>query len=268
MNKIPKVIHYCWFGRNPLPKEALRCMESWKQFCPDYEIKRWDEENFDVNACRFSRQAYENGKFAFVSDYARIKVIYEEGGIYLDTDVELLKSLDPLLEDSLYLGAEGTMHVATGLGFGATAGHPYLKDSLQIYENMDFSDESGNITARNCPYYNTEICKKYGGVFPVTEVQRTESMALYPNDYFNPYDWKRNKLKVTDHTFSIHNYAATWMTESQKRALIINAKLQKIENRFGGTARKLSEFFVWNSRKNGGAGVLHGIRNRFFGNSQ
>ena len=135
---IPKVIHYCWFGGQPLPESALKCIESLRRFCPDYEIKQWSEENYDVNKIQYIKEAYQEKKFAFVTDVARLDIIYSEGGIYLDTDVELIKSLDELLYNSLYLGMERAGRVNTGLGFGAEVNHPIVRDNLELYTDISF----------------------------------------------------------------------------------------------------------------------------------
>ena len=124
---IPKIIHYCWFGYGPKPKLAEKCIRSWKKYCPDYQIIEWNENNFDISACPlYVRQAYEARKWAFVTDYVRLKVIYENGGIYMDTDVELKKNLDNLLPYNAYFGFENYWVIATGLGFGALRDFPYL----------------------------------------------------------------------------------------------------------------------------------------------
>ncbi|TNU75055.1 glycosyltransferase family 32 protein, partial [Lactococcus cremoris] len=142
---IPKVIHYCWFGGQPLPESALKCIESWRRFCPDYEIKQWSEKNYDVNKIQYIKEAYQEKKFAFVTDVARLDIIWNEGGIYLDTDVELIKSLDELLYNSLYLGMERAGRVNTGLGFGAEVNHPIVRANLELYTNIPFSGND-NIT--------------------------------------------------------------------------------------------------------------------------
>ena len=131
---IPKIIHYCWFGRNPLPKTAEKCIRSWKKYCPDYEIIRWDESNFDVNCNEYCREMYEQEKWAFLTDYVRLRVVYENGGIYLDTDVEVIKPLDDLLHNSAYMGLETTDKVATGLGFGAERNHWFIGENMKYYE--------------------------------------------------------------------------------------------------------------------------------------
>ena len=265
MTNIPKVIHYCWFGHNPLPESMEQCLNSWKKYCPDYEIKCWDESNFDVSESLFCYQAYEAKKYAFVTDYARLKIIYEEGGIYLDTDVELIRSLDTLLDNQLFFGAEGIANVATGLGFGAVPKHPVVEENLRIYTNLSFIDAEGQIIAKNCPYYTNQICRKYGIEFPITQIQQTDLMTVYPNEYFNPYDWKNNIVNITTNTFSIHHYAATWMTPQQKQALIINSKLDRIEKKYGHTVRRIFDFCVWSSKKRGGAGLVRTILRKFKG---
>lgn len=129
---IPKIIHYCWFGGGELPQMQKKCIESWKKFCPDYEIKEWNESNYDVHKVPYISEAYDAGKMAFVSDYARLDIIYKHGGIYLDTDVEIIKSLEPLLEHTCFLGAERDGIVATGLGFGAERASLYSKNVSRI----------------------------------------------------------------------------------------------------------------------------------------
>ena len=132
---IPKKIHYCWFGGNSLSSEVRECIASWRQFCPDYEIIEWNEKNFDVDCIRYTADAYRDRRWAYVTDYARLKIVYEQGGIYLDTDVELLRPLDPLLENKVYFGMQRAGEVATGLGFGAEAGAELLRRLMAGYES-------------------------------------------------------------------------------------------------------------------------------------
>ena len=149
---IPKKIHYCWFGGKPLPKSAVKCIDSWKKHCPDYEIIEWNESNFDIKCNDFCRTMSEQKKWAFLTDYVRLKIIYENGGVYLDTDVQVIKSLDPLMKNGAYMGEENTGLVATGLGFAAEAGHPLIKKNMAYYEQLkDFSD------VHSCPWITTEI---------------------------------------------------------------------------------------------------------------
>lgn len=167
---IPKIIHYCWFGENPLPELAQKCIASWEKYCPDYEIKEWNENNFDLNGCAFVKEAYEAKKWAFVSDFARLKIIYEEGGIYLDTDVEILKSFDTLLGNKCFLGEETSGFVATGLGFGAEKYNPIIKELLEMYIGKHFKLEDGLFDMMPCHRKNTEPLHKYGYKFSGTKI--------------------------------------------------------------------------------------------------
>ena len=176
---IPKIIHYCWFGGNPLPTDVKQCIESWKKMCPDYEIKRWDESNFDVNAHPFTKAAYEAKAWAFVSDYARLKVVCDNGGIYLDTDVELLKNLDSLREYQCYIGVQQAGHLCTtGLGFGATKSNPVVQQMLRKYDKIVFSEERKAEFA--CPYLNNAVLEELGYILqPHTSAGRIPSDKGY-----------------------------------------------------------------------------------------
>ena len=205
---IPKVIHYCWFGRNEKSKAMLDCIESWRKYCPDYEIVEWNEDNYDINAIPFISDAYRAGKWAFVSDYARLEIIYNEGGIYLDTDVEVIKSLDPLLSLSAYAGFEGDTTIATGLGFGAVKAHPMVKALMEDYHHRDFP-EDGDYMSVACPFINTQVFEKFG-FQPNGQKQTVNGMTLFPKDYFNPKSSQTYLTEITENTYSIHHYDASW----------------------------------------------------------
>lgn len=205
---IPKVIHYCWFGKNPLPGDVKKCIESWKKHCPDYEIKQWDESNFDVEAHSFMKEAYEAKSWAFVSDYARLKVIYDNGGIYLDTDVELLKNIDFLLENKGFIGVQQDRHLcATGLGFGAEKENIVIKRMMEKYDTLSF--DFNNKMEISCPILNTEALREFGFVY-TEDIQRLEDMIIYPPEYFDPLSPGHENLKG-ENTISIHHYSATWV---------------------------------------------------------
>lgn len=206
---IPKVIHYCWFGGNPLPESAIKCIESWKKFCPDYEIKQWSEENYDINKIQYVKEAYQEKKYAFVTDVARLDIIYHEGGIYLDTDVEIIKSLDQLLDNSLYLGMETTGRVNTGLGFGAEPKHKFVKDNLNLYADIPFVS---NIT---CVTYTTNMLKRCG-LRNRNELQQLETILVLPTEYLCPLILETNRLKITENTYSIHHYDMSWKDKKDR----------------------------------------------------
>jgi hypothetical protein len=163
---IPKKIHYCWFGGNPLPKKYEEYIATWRSQCPDYEIIRWDEQNFDIHCNAFVEKMYHDKKFAFVSDYARFWIIYNYGGFYLDTDIQLLKPLDGLRKHKFYMACEGLNNVNSGLGYGSEAGNDILLEHMKIYEKIG----NGGDNIHPSPYYTTELLKRYGLVTPVKKV--------------------------------------------------------------------------------------------------
>lgn len=228
---IPKKIHYFWFGGAPKPSNVQKCIDSWKAHCPDYEIKEWNETNFDYRCMPFAAQAYEAKKFAFVSDVARLMVLYEEGGIYLDTDVELLKPLDSLLENKAYIGFENNDYVNSGQGFGSEAGTVFLKEHIDCYREEIFVREDGSLNILGCTTVATDLLKKKGLVLN-GEQQCVEEVTVYPAEYFNPYDDATGRLNVTDNTYSIHWYAKTWAPRSKAKD-----KCMKLIHRIFGTER-------------------------------
>ena len=213
---IPKIIHYCWFGGNPLPMDVKQCIESWKKMCPDYEIKRWDESNFDVNAHPFTKAAYEAKAWAFVSDYARLKVVYDNGGIYLDTDVELLKNLDSLREYQCYIGVLQAGHLCTtGLGFGATKSNPVVQRMLGKYDQIVFSEEKKAEFA--CPCLNNEAMEEIGYSYNEDSPVELNGTLVLPPKYLDPIaPGEEMKLLRCEDTISIHHYSASWMGNKTK----------------------------------------------------
>lgn len=211
---IPKTIHYCWFGRNPKPKLAKKCIRSWKKHCPDYQIIEWNEDNFDISACPlYVRQAYEAKKWAFVTDYVRLKVVYDHGGIYLDTDVELRKKPDSLLGNDAYFGFEDGKYIATGLGFGAIKGHPVLLEMMEDYEGISFIKEDGSYDTLPCPLRNTHVllCR---GLQQEDKLQTLEdNILILPSAVLNPVSFFDKKKRIDKDTISIHWYAASWYTK-------------------------------------------------------
>ena len=215
---IPKTIHYCWFGGKPLPDSVKKCIENWKKVCPDYEIVRWDESNYDYHQHPFTKEAYEAKKWAFVSDVARLDIVYNHGGIYLDTDVELLRSLDPFLENQAFMGFEQGRKVATGLGFGAEKGNPVIKANLDAYNEISFTAEDGNIDEIACPIITTSVLEQIG-LERKDMFQQLEGIAIYPTSVFCPMLYSDGTADVKEDTVSIHRYAASWTTEEEKQKM-------------------------------------------------
>ncbi len=217
---IPKVIHYCWFGGNPMPKLAKKCLNSWKKYCPDYEIIEWNEENYDLeSAPLYVRQAYEAKKWAFVTDYVRLQVVYENGGIYLDTDVELLKPLDSLLNNGAYFGFEERCHVNTGVGFGCEKGKPILREMMEDYRQISYLLPDGSRDETPCPVRNTEAFLRHGLKQDGSMQLLEDRIRILPADYLNPKNWKTGEITLTENTYSIHHFSASWYTPEMMRDL-------------------------------------------------
>lgn len=214
---ITKTIHYCWFGRNPLPESAKICIASWKKYCPDYEILEWHEDNVDLSDCPlYVRQAYEAKKWSFVTDYVRLKVVCEQGGIYMDTDVELVRPLDKFLSHRAYFGFEDGKYIATGLGFGAEKGLPLLKEMMADYETISFIQPDGTFDHIPCPKRNTACLLKYGLNQNNTRQILEGDILILPSDFFCPKDYETGLLTRTRNTHSIHHYDASWFSKEQQ----------------------------------------------------
>lgn len=213
---IPRIIHYCWFGRSPLPKSAQKCIESWKKYFPDYEIREWNEDNFDVNMVPYTAEAYQCKKYAFVSDYARFWILYNYGGIYFDTDVEVIKPMDDIVSKGAFMGVESpvskankVLTVAPGLGIGAEKGMELYQQLLSYYDKLHFMDKNGNMIQTTVVEYTTNVLIDKG-LKPVNETQLVSGVSIYPAEYFNPTNLSTRRIHVTHNTRSIHHYAGTW----------------------------------------------------------
>lgn len=215
---IPKIIHYCWFGRNPLPESAKKCIDSWRKFLPDYEIKEWNEDNFDVNVIPYTQQAYEAKKYAFVSDYARFWILYHHGGVYFDTDVEVIRPMDDIIEKGAFFGIEvldkktNRIAVNPGLGMASQAGHPLYKRMLDGYVNLNFILENGEKNPFSMIPMLTEFLVN-DGLKIESSIQNIDEVIIYPPDFFNPLDDLLGKLNKTSNTRTIHWYSKTWMKQ-------------------------------------------------------
>lgn len=214
---IPKRIHYCWFGRNPKPKLAERCIKSWKKYCPDYEIVEWNEDNFDISACPlYVRQAYEAKKWAFVTDYVRLKVVFEHGGVYMDTDVELKKPLDSLLDYQGYFGFEDSVHICTGVGFGAVKGAPILFELMQSYTDIPFIREDGSQDILPCPQRDAPVFRRHGLKEDGSRQILQDNILVLPATCLCPISYMDGKKQITESTISVHWFSASWHTQAER----------------------------------------------------
>ena len=219
---IPKTIHYCWFGHSPLPELARKCIASWHKYLPDYEIKEWNEDNFDVNIVPYTAEAYRDGKYAFVSDYARFWVLYRYGGIYFDTDVEVIRPMGDIIERGNFMGFEtdptpscrkadaSAASVNPGLGLGVAPGLGLIKKMLDFYEGRHFVFETNMRNQITVVHIATEVLLKCG-LKMVQGIQKVEDDCyIYPAEYFCPINVTTGRLHVTPNTRTIHHYAGTW----------------------------------------------------------
>lgn len=218
--EIPHIIHYCWFGHNPLPPLAQKCIASWRKFLPDYEIKEWNEENFDVNAIPYTSEAYAAKKYAFVSDYARFKILYEQGGLYFDTDVEVIRPLDDIIARGPFMGCERDASgatapaVAPGLGLGVNPGLGLYKEILDFYATQHFQKNAKGSYDTVVDYTTQILCRH--GLKDIPGIQHVADVWIYPKEYFCPICIDTGKMTISNNTVCIHHYSGSWLKPSQQ----------------------------------------------------
>lgn len=227
---IPKILHYCWFGGKPKPPLAEKCIRSWRKFCPDFEIREWNESNFDLEQVpAYVRQAYEAGRWAFVSDYVRLRALTEVGGVYLDTDVEIVRSLDPFLKHEAFAGFEHLERVQTGV-LACRKGFPLFQEFLAYYDTAVFRRPDGSMDTTTNVEILTGICRKKGLVFN-DAFQVVDGLAVYPREVFCPVDYDTMKLKKTRKTVTIHWFSGSWQTQEDLRILEEERRWKRREQR-------------------------------------
>lgn len=225
---IPKKIHYCWFGRGEKPKLAQKCIASWEKYCPDYEIVEWNEDNFDISAYPYAQYCYQQKKWAFLSDYVRLAVLEKYGGIYFDTDVEMLKTPDFLLSHQAFYSFENSEHVNTGQGFGCEAHHPTVRAMLEEYTKLT-PDGQGIYPLIGCPQLNTQALLRFGLELN-GQRQNVAGAEIFPVEWFNPYESTTGRLNKTKNTVSVHWYSMSWLS----KGTIVRAKITRPFHRIFG----------------------------------
>ena len=249
---IPKVIHYCWFGGNPLPDIAKKCIVSWKKFFPDYEIKEWNETNFDLNCCSYVKEAYEAKKWAFVSDYARFWILYTYGGIYFDTDVEVIKDMSDIIAKGAFMGCENPgkcvpglgLGVNPGLGLGVNPGLEIYNEIIEDYNKSHFYNNDGTYNYTTVVDRTTLILEKHGFLLN-NEIQKVAGVYIYPKDYFCPMDYETGIIEITENSRSIHWYDASWLNDCMKKR---KKRSEKIRKKFKGKlGMQLSKLYMTSS---------------------
>ena len=223
---IPKIIHYCWFGRGEKPELAKKCIASWRRFCPNFEIREWNEDNCDYLAMPFMAEAYAAKKYAFVSDVMRLIVLEQYGGVYFDTDVEVVKDISLLLDDEGFIGFENDQFVNSGQVMAAVPHQPVMQAMIEEYKKLHFTNADGTVNAVGCPHLNSDVMECFGLVRNGQE-QVVSGIHVYPADYFNPLDSMTGKLNKTENTYSIHWYSMSWLPKRTQ----MKAKLGRIWRR-------------------------------------
>ncbi|MFI3164497.1 MAG: glycosyltransferase [Bacillota bacterium] len=226
---IPKKIHYIWFGNNDKPKLVQKCIASWRQYCPDYEIIEWNESNFDINSNIYIKQAYESKKYAFASDLVRLLVVKEHGGIYLDTDVEVVKPFCDLLGFDAFAGFENDDYIATGLGFGSIPNSKFIDAMIEEYNEITFISHDGSLNIVPCPRLNSKAMEKIGFIMNGKK-QVVDNIIALPVEYLNPYDDPTGRMRKTENTYSIHWYGKSWIAKQK----VIRSRITRVFHRIFG----------------------------------
>ncbi|MEG1506298.1 MAG: glycosyltransferase [Bacilli bacterium] len=221
--RIPKIIHYIWFGQTKLPRLTQKCLESWEKYLPDYKIMRWDESNFDLNTNNFVREAYDNKKWAFVSDYVRLHALKEYGGIYMDTDVEVVKNLDEFLHLHAFSGFENNKDVTTAV-IGSEKNGKWINEIIKYYERRHFVKKDNSLDCTANPIIITNITNKMFNLDCKNSYQDLGEITFFPKDYFCPLSIEGLKHTFTKNTHTIHHFSGSWLSKFDRREINIKKK--------------------------------------------
>lgn len=213
-NVIPKIIHYCWFGRGEMPKIMKKCLKSWKKYCPDWKIVFWNEDSFDVDSTLWTKQAYEAKKYAFVADFVRLKALYEMGGVYLDTDQELIKPLEPFMNHEAFFGFMDKTNVSAGV-IGARKGHPLMGEMYDYYRDRPFLTGDSQDIKPNTNWMTDILLSK--GLKLDDSYQNLGNVVIYPQTYFCPTSCVSIEDLSGPDTVALHHWAMTWRTKKAKK---------------------------------------------------
>jgi hypothetical protein len=232
---IPKIIHYCWFSRNPMPEKLKRCVAAWHDKCPDYELICWNENNFDLDKYEYTREAYKCQKWGFIPDIVRLEKLYEIGGFYFDTDVEIIKNLDELRYQKAFCGRERAGHINFGGGSGSMKGNAAIKEILDFRKDEHFILDSGKLNVEASGYYESYPLMKKGLVIEDIN-QQLDGINIYASEFFSPYNYINGENIINDNTFSIHHFSGSWIDggdklrqQTKEKYMDMKAKLEDIQ---------------------------------------
>ncbi|MBP3768910.1 MAG: hypothetical protein J6I48_02205 [Lachnospira sp.] len=231
---IPKKIHYCWFGRGEMPDFLKKCMDSWRLYCPDYEIIKWNEDNYDVNCHDYTREAYAHKKYGFVSDLARLDILYENGGLYFDTDVSLERNIDDLLYQEAFIGVEKWGNINTGGGCGFVARHPMLREMIAYRDKFHFELNDGSLNIDTNGMYET-IPFLEKGFKPCNMLQEIGGVTVYPAYVNHPYDYMSCEIIKKESTVAIHHFYGGWLEEDNRR------NRENTQNKYADILKRIEE---------------------------
>ncbi|MCD7033142.1 glycosyl transferase [Metabacillus sp. GX 13764] len=229
MSAIPKIIHFCWFGKGAKPKLVQKCINSWRKHLPDYQLIEWNESNFDINSNQYVKEAYEAKKYAFVSDFVRLHALYKHGGVYMDTDVEVLKSLNPLLKDKMFTGFEDGQFLQSGT-IGAIKGHELIEEFMKYYYTKRFKKLDGTYDMTTNTNIMTSLCLPFGLKTDGSKQILSNGTVVYPRTYFSPYDYINGENHITEQSYTIHHFAQTWLPANVR----LRSNLKRMVSRIAG----------------------------------
>lgn len=258
---IPKIIHYCWFGQSEMPELSKKCIESWKKYLPDYQIKMWNEDNFKLDMFPYTREAYESQKFAFVTDVVRLYALYTEGGIYMDTDVEVLQSLDKFLFHVAFSGFEDDKNVSTGIMASEKRGK-WVKDNLENYKARHFIKEDGSFDLTTNVSCITSYMLRHGFLQNGKYQDFPNLITIYPKEFFSPKSGFDGEIYLTSNTYTIHHFSGSWLTREHLYELEVEKHLSFIPHRlklymakflslykYHGLEYAIKEIMKWTTKK-------------------
>lgn len=228
-----KIIHFCWFGMGKMPDEVSKTVNNWKKILHDYEFMLWDESTFNVNMHPYTKEAYNHKKYAYVTDYVRLYVLKLYGGIYMDTDVDVIKSLDIFLENRAFTGCESDQMCVTGI-MGAVPNHPWINDLISHYDNLHFENNGELSLIPNTKFITEVTIQKYGWKQKNIYQELQHGLVIYPFNVLCAKNWETGKIEISDDTYTIHNFSGSWLSKRQKSTKKVKSFIKNLLKKIVG----------------------------------